>query len=119
MRVGSNVALPPASRQQAEAAALALFDRSEPTAEASPSLNTTADTTSDAGFDFVMTLFYVDVGIVFFVFLCCFCWCEKNPCDVVNEFVVKPCCDPEERQRYKEEKQRRIEMGTARWYEMI
>ena len=44
MRVGSNVALPPASRQQAEAAALALFDRSEPTAEASPSLNITPNT---------------------------------------------------------------------------
>ena len=38
---------------------------------------------------------------------------------VVKEFVVKPCCDEEERQRWKEEKQRRIEMGTARWYEMI
>ena len=41
MRVGSNVALPPASRQQAEAAALALFDRSEPTAVASPSYDLT------------------------------------------------------------------------------
>ena len=41
MRVGSNVALPPASRQQAEAAALAFFDRSEPTAVASPSYDLT------------------------------------------------------------------------------
>ena len=56
-------------------------------------LDDRAETTSDAGFDFVMTLFYVDVGIVFFVFLCCFCWCEKNPCDVVNEFVVAVRCN--------------------------
>lgn len=84
MRVGSNVALPPASRQQAEAAALALFDRSEPTAEASPSLNTTPDTINPrtilSSWPFIVLL-----GIIVCFFgtdiLCCNCSLLKGLCD--------------------------------------
>lgn len=88
MRVGSNVALPPASRQQAEAAALALFDRSEPTAEASPSEPTAEE---HASWSDVAQLWGLVAALWGGLFLCIFFCCRKTPCD-----VVKACCEEKE-----------------------
>ena len=82
MRVGSNVALPPASRQQAEAAALALFDRSEPTAEASPSEPTAEEW--HASWSDVAQMWALVVALWGALFLCVFFCCRKTPCDVAK-----------------------------------